>query len=206
LRTHPSHPPPQLLFNDAVRAVRAGLPLPAPLAALAPYAALPHGATLGNRDLDKALGSLGAAEYARMVGPSEQLSKGIGNSYAAALHANLVCLVSSLGAGLEGKSVGAFSYGSGALATMMALQGRASSSASGGGFSLAAMAAQLRVAQRLQARSECTPAVYAEAMGLRERAYGKLGFAPVGSCDTLAPGTFYLKEVSAAGVRSYGRA
>ncbi len=184
-----------------MRTVRAGLPLPAPLAPLAPFASLPHAATLGNRDLDKALGALGGAEYARMVAPSEALSKGIGNSYAAALHANLACLVSSLGEGLAGKSIGAFSYGSGAIATMLALEG----GAGGGRFSLGAMASRLRVAERLAARTESSPGEYAQAMALRERAYGRLGSAPEGSLDSLAAGTFYLKDVTAAGVRSYGR-
>jgi hydroxymethylglutaryl-CoA synthase len=186
-----------------VRAVRAGLPLPPALASLAPYASLPHAATLGNRDLDKALGALGGADYARMVGPSELLSRSIGNSYAAALHANLACLASSEGAGLAGKSIGAFSYGSGAIATMMALEGRAVPQ--GQRFSLAAMAAQLRVRERLAARTECSPGEYAEAMAMRERAYGRLGSAPAGGLEHLAPGTFYLKDVTAAGVRSYGR-
>lgn len=103
----------RLLFLDARAAARAGRPLPAGLEALAPWAGLPAAETLANRDLDKALGGVGAAAYARLVGPTEGLSKAIGNSYAAAVHANLVCLAAGKGAALEGKSVGAFSYGSG---------------------------------------------------------------------------------------------
>jgi hydroxymethylglutaryl-CoA synthase len=203
--SHQSPPPPpplQLLFNDAVRAVKAGLPLPAHLSALAPYASLPSSATLGNRELDKALGGLGGADYARMVGPSELLSKSIGNSYAAALHMNLLCLVDSLGEGLAGKRVGAFSYGSGAIATMMGLQGEG---VQGSRFTLQGMAAQLRVGERLAARRQCEAGEYVEAMGMRERAYGKLGCSPVGSTEHVAAGGYYLKGVSAAGVREYAR-
>ena len=106
-----------------MRASREGVALPPSLASLAPFTSLPYAATMGNRDLDKALGALGAEEYARMVGPSELLSKNIGNSYAAALHANLACLTGAVGGGLLGKRVGAFSYGSGALATLLTLEG-----------------------------------------------------------------------------------
>jgi hypothetical protein len=91
-------------------------------------AALPHAATIGTKELEKALAALPVgAEYADVVGPSEALSRGIGNSYTAALWANVACLVSAKGAALEGKRVGAFSYGSGAIATMMALRGGAAS-------------------------------------------------------------------------------
>ena len=207
LSTHSLSPlsstPTQLLFNDAVRRVRSGHPLPADLATLVPYASLPHSATLGNKELDKALSALGGKEYARMVGPSELLSKSIGNSYAAAIHANLLCLTSSLGAGLEGRSIGAFSYGSGAMATMMALAGRAPSSSSA--FTLRGMQERLGVEARLAARRVCEPAEYVEAMGMRERSYGKLGCTPQGSVDNVGKGVFYLKEVTGQGVRTYAQ-
>lgn len=185
-----------------MRRVRSGHPLPADLATLAPFASLPHNATLGNKELDKVLSALGGKEYARMVGPSELLSKSIGNSYAAAIHANLLCLTSSLGAGLEGKSIGAFSYGSGAMATMMALAGRAPSSSA---FTLGGMQERLGVEARLAARRACQPAEYAQAMEMRERAYGKLGCTPQGSVDNVGKGVFYLKEVTAQGVRTYAQ-
>ena len=192
----------RMLFNDAARAAAAGRPLPPPLEPLAPIAALPHAATIGNKELEKALAALPVgAEYADVVGPSEALSRGIGNSYTAALWANVACLVSAKGAALEGKRVGAFSYGSGAIATMMALRG----GAGGGGFSLARMAAALDVPKRLAARTEASPAELLHALKLREDAYGKFGRAPAGSVDNVPAGAWFLKEVAADGSRKYAR-
>jgi 3-hydroxy-3-methylglutaryl CoA synthase len=189
------------LFNDAVRAASQGAALPAHLAALAPFAALPQASTLGNRDLDKVLSGMGGAEYAKMVGPGELVSKCIGNSYAAAVHMNIACMVSTLGEGLVGKRLGAFSYGSGAIATMMTFEGAAGGS---GGFSLGAMAKGLRVDDRLRGRRECEVKEYLEAMALREAAYGK-HVSPVGTVDNVEKGAYYVKEVKPNGVRLYAR-
>jgi hydroxymethylglutaryl-CoA synthase len=46
----------------------------------------------------------------------------IGNTYTAAAFANLLCLVSTEAEALAGKRVGVFSYGSGAIATLYALE------------------------------------------------------------------------------------
>ena len=192
----------RMLFNDAARCVAGGLPLPTPLASLAPFASLPSAATLANRDLDKALAALPVGpQYSAMVGPSEALSRAIGNSYTAALWANVACLIASKAGELEGKRVGAFSYGSGALATMMALRG----GQGGGGFSLAKMAAALDVPQRLRARTEASPAELLAALKQREEAYGKSGRAPVGGVEHVAPGAWYLQEVKGDGSRKYAR-
>jgi hydroxymethylglutaryl-CoA synthase len=192
----------RMLFNDAVRAAAAGRPLPPPLEPLAPFAALPHAATMGNKDLEKALAALPAgADYADVVGPTEALSRGIGNSYTAALWANVACLVSAKGAALAGKRVGAFSYGSGAIATMLALRGREGAA----GFSLERMAAALDVQKRLAARTEAAPAELLAALKLREEAYGRFGRAPAGSVDHVPAGAWYLKEVAADGSRKYAR-
>jgi hydroxymethylglutaryl-CoA synthase len=192
----------RMLFNDAVRAAARGAPLPSPLEPLAPFLTLPHAATIGNRDLDKVLAALPVgADYADMVGPTEALSKSIGNSYTAALWANLACLVSAKGPALAGKRVGAFSYGSGAIATMMAFKGTSGD----GRFSLERMAAALDVPGRLAARTEAPPAELLAALKMREEAYGRFGRAPTGSLDYVPSGAWYLKEVAADGSRKYAR-
>jgi len=178
--------------------MKEGKSLPTDLASLQPFAMLPHSATLGNRDLDKALGALGSKDYSRMVGPSEFLSKSIGNSYAASIHANLLCLIASQGAALEGKRVGAFSYGSGAMATLMTMEG-------GDGAALENLKKRLSLESRVAERKECSPEEYVEAMAMRERNYGKLGCSPAGSVDNVVAGAYYLSGVNAAGVRTYSR-
>jgi len=201
----------RMLFNDARRAAARGEALPAHLAALAPFAALPAAQTLANKDLDKALAPLGAEAYARMVGPSEALSKGVGNTYTGALHLNLLSLVGSAAAGgakLEGKRVGAFSYGSGAIATMFAMRGRAPAAAAAAGgepFSLARMASTLDTAGRLAARTEASPEEFTAALLAREKFYGRTGCAPAGALEHVPAGAFYLEGVAADGTRKYGR-
>ena len=197
----------RMLFNDARRAAARGAPLPAGLAPLAPFASLPAAQTLANRDLDKALAPLGAEAYARMVGPSEALSKGVGNTYTGALHLNLLSLVGSAAAGgakLEGKSVGAFSYGSGAIATMFAMRGR-KPAAAGSPFSLARMAKTLDTAGRLAARTEASPEEFTAALLAREKFYGRTGCAPAGTLEHVPSGAFFLESVAADGSRKYGR-
>jgi hydroxymethylglutaryl-CoA synthase len=191
------------LFNDARRLVAAGAPLPPALAPLEPFARLPAAATLANKDLDRALAGVGAAEYAAAVGPTEGLSKAIGNSYAAALHANLLCLAAAEGEALAGKRVGAFSYGSGAIATFFALRGV--TAPAGAEFSLGRIARAVDVPARLAARREAQPEELSAALRLREAAYGRSAFAPAGSVDDVPAGAFYLDKVLPAGQRVYAR-
>jgi hydroxymethylglutaryl-CoA synthase len=83
-----------------------------------------------------------------------ELSKQIGNTYTASVYMNLACLVSSLGEKLVGQNVVLFSYGSGALATMLDVVPCSSSDSR---FSLAIMQKNLNVAERLKERVEKRP-------------------------------------------------
>lgn len=190
----------RMLFNDAVRLSKAGH-LPAAYASLAPFVSLPVESTYINKDLDKALSGIGSDAYKAMVGPTEGISKHIGNSYTAAVHNNLLCLISNKGASLEGARIGAFSYGSGAIASMFALQGRASKS----GFTAERIAKTSNVQARLAARREAEPAEFSAALSMREASYGKAGVQPKGSVDNVPAGAFYLKEVTANHSRIYER-
>lgn len=189
-----------MMFNDARRALAAGLPLPAHLASLAPFASLPADKTYTNRDLDKALAAAGSDLYARSVGPSEAFSKNIGNSYTGALWCNLASIVDAQGAGLAGKRLGMFSYGSGALATMFAVD-----AAPGAGPEIAKMAAAMDVRGRLAARHEASPYEFLGALDAREHSFGKAGWKPAGSVDHVPAGGWYLKEVKADHSRVYDR-
>lgn len=192
----------RMMYNDARRYKAAGVPLPASLAALEPFAALPYETTLANRDLDKALGAVGGDQYKAMVGPSIGLSQNIGNSYTAAVHNNLLSLVDNKGAALEGKTVGAFSYGSGAIATMFGLKGNA---ANKDGFSLGRIQSTVGVQARLAARKEASPEEFTSALAMREASYGKSAFTPAGSIDNVPAGAYYLKEVGKNYTRVYDR-
>ncbi len=191
----------RMMYNDARRLKAAGIALPANLASLEPFAALPHETTLANRDLDKALGAVGGEEYKRMVGPSIELSQNIGNSYTAAVHANLLCLADSKGAALDGKKVGVFSYGSGAIATMFGLQGTSGSN----GFTLGRIQQTVGLKARLAGRREASPEEFTAALAMREASYGKADKHPAGSVDNVPAGAYYLKEVGKNFNRIYAR-
>ncbi len=191
------------LYLDARRAHASGSPLSPEYAALAPFLGLPIGQTYANKDLDKALSGVGSGEYKRIVGPSEALSKSIGNSYAGAVHANILSLVSTEGEALAGKTIGAFSYGSGAIASMFALKGAAP--APGAEFSLGRIAKSVDVSARLATRTAAAPADMEHALTLRERSYGRAGFTPDGSLSNIPSGAFYLEKVKEAGQRVYAR-
>lgn len=191
----------RMLYNDARAAVAAGLPLPAHLAALEPFVRLPADKTYANRDLDKALAGVGGDLYAASVGPSEGLSKAIGNSYTGALWANLASITDALGGALDGRRLGMFSYGSGAIASMFAMDAYKGS----GAFSLDGMKAAMRLQARLDARTDASPAEFTEALAMRERTYGKSGYTPAGSVDNVPAGGWFLKEVKADHTRVYDR-
>ena len=106
----------------------------------------------------------------RRIPPFPTLPQNIGNSYTAALYTNLASLVDATD--LTGKRVGAFSYGSGAIATMFALDGVAVPA--GSAFSLAHIKNAVKLQERLAARRDATPDEFLAALKLREASYGKV--------------------------------
>jgi len=141
------------------------------------------------------------------VGPSVAFSQNIGNSYTGALWANLASIVDAEGSALEGRRLGMFSYGSGALATMFALDAAASAPAAAANpaFSVGGIKSTVDLSARLEARKEASPEEFTAALALREAAYGKSGYTPVGSVDNVPGGAWYLKEVTPAHTRVYER-
>ena len=219
----------RLALNDARRLVLADASLPEHLAPLADAAIRPLEDTYSDRDVMKA--SLAAAKpyYESMVGPSDTLSQHIGNSYTGAIFANLLSLTCNKGAGLEGKRVGVFSYGSGAIAHMFGLNGRVPTAADDAAaqqgrtwaqvngyeaadgarasqnFTLGRIADTVQLDARLNARVEATPEELAAEMLARERTYGAAAVTPETARKFLAPGTWYLKEVNDKYMREYAR-
>jgi hydroxymethylglutaryl-CoA synthase len=205
-----SHSFRRMLWNDALRIKNAlkqagsGASLPALYVPIAKFLDLPYDKTIANKELEKTLASIGNELYAKMVEPSVGFSQQVGNCYTASVHSNLLGLIDNKqGNGLEGKRLGIFSYGSGAIATLFTLDGVASGVHSP--FSLGRIANTVKLSERLAARKEASPEEFTESMKIREQAYGKSSYIPVGSLDNIAPGTFYLKEVTGNHARVYGR-
>ena len=89
---------------------------------LAKWRDCPLESTYKDKDLETALKDASASVYAEKVAPGCVASKLIGNTYTASVWLNLACLVSTYGTALSGKKVTLFSYGSGALASMLELE------------------------------------------------------------------------------------
>lgn len=213
----------RLFFNDVRRFKQAGLTLPPLLQAIAPLADMPYNQTLTSKDVDKALQAIPSEYYEKIVGPGAWFSQNIGNSYTGAVYGNITALVSKLGAALTGKRVGVFSYGSGAIASMFALEGvdTSSSGKSAGAalatgspsvpaldaspFTLANMRKVVDLETRLDTRQDVDPSEFTEAMLMRERFYGRAGGIPAGSLSNVPVGAWYLKEVKENHVRIYDR-
>jgi len=226
----------RLFVNDARRLAAAGQPLPEYLAPLAPWADAEYEGTIMDRDLMKASTEVAAAYYADMVGPGDKLSKNIGNTYTAAVFANLLCLVSNKGKGLVNKNTAVFSYGSGAIASMYGVDGVDTTAAgyldtlhmasrvtgptlaqlngyehplgarSDNKFTLQGIADAVGLDARLDARQAVTPAEYTAALDGRKTHYGQKSYSPSTSAEGLPAGTWYLKQVNDDYTRVYDRA
>lgn len=118
---------------------------------------------------------------------------------------NLVCLIAQKAAELEGKRVLLYSFGSGALATMLQLSARKPSTPVGARFTLERIAATVNLMDRLLERETVTPEELSEAIRIREKNVNRGGFVPQYSVSSLFPGTFYLEEVRPDFTRVYLR-
>ena len=143
--------------------------------------------------------------YESKVSPGCEASKLIGNTYTASVYLNLCWLVSEHGAKLAGKNVVLFSYGSGAMATMMSLQPNAKITHDGK-FSLAAMATNLNLATRLAERSKREPTDLDAAMTSREAVdIATRPFYPTYSTHSMPLGTYYLRYINEKHQRVYAQ-
>jgi hydroxymethylglutaryl-CoA synthase len=91
---------------------------------LAAWLSKPIEETYNDKALDSALKSVSAKSYEQRFKDSNSASKSIGNTYAASVFLGLASLIDKAGSRGElspGKTIGLFSYGSGALATMYCL-------------------------------------------------------------------------------------
>ena len=139
------------------------------------------------------------------------MSKQIGNTYTASVWINLAYLVSALGSDLANKNLVLFSYGSGALASMIQLSPSAHEADAGSGrlvFSLEKMQRCLDISSRLTARVQKQPADLDAALAAREAMHSAgAPYTPVFPVEggLLAPGAYYLTELNANWERHYAR-
>ena len=160
--------------------------------------------TYEDKDLEAALKNISADAYKQKLSLPCEISRQLGNTYTASVWLNLCYLVSNLGAGLVGKSVVLFSYGSGALASMFRITPTASEP--NARFSLERMQSTLDLQNRLTQRKKLTPDDMNAALKAREDSHhAPLPFKPTFSNEHLQPGTYYLEEIKASWERIYRR-
>ncbi|CAB9500822.1 Hydroxymethylglutaryl-CoA synthase [Seminavis robusta] len=164
--------------------------------------------TYSDKALERALKTVSAKAYEQRFNDSNSASKLNGNTYTASVFIGLASLVDKAGSRGDlspGKTIGVFSYGSGALATMYRLHVREPTEQST--FTVAKMAEALKLTERLAKREEVHPGELDMALDTRARMHGAgAPYTPVyPTVGRLFPGTYYLKEIDAKWRRVYER-
>ncbi|KAK6063571.1 Hydroxymethylglutaryl-CoA synthase 1 [Seiridium cupressi] len=94
----------------------------------------------------------------------------------------------------QGKTIGMFSYGSGAASTLFTLRVTGD---------LSSIVQKVDLMGRLAKRHIRTPEEYEQACALRLNAYGERSYKPVGDITSLLPGTYYLESIDEEYRRTY---
>lgn len=152
-------------------------------------------ASVTDKALEKAFVNLSKSRYAKRVAQGISASTRIGNMYTASLYGGLVSLLSSVPNGdLQGKRIGAYSYGSGLAASLFSFTVRGD---------VTRMAEACDLQNKLDGRKVLSPEVFEEYIALRERAHLNKDFIPSGGIDGLRSGTYYLTKVDDMYRREY---
>jgi len=152
-------------------------------------------ASLTDKNVEKTFMAFTKKRFAQRVQPAIQVATMCGNMYCGSVYGGIVGLLSNLSSqDLSGKKIGVFSYGSGLASSLFSMKVVGDTSE---------MRKQLDLQTRLDQRSIVAPEVYDEMCLLREKAHLKKDFKPVGSTETLLPGTYYLTEVDDMFRRKY---
>ncbi|KAJ3333256.1 hypothetical protein HDU76_010076 [Blyttiomyces sp. JEL0837] len=185
----------RLAFNDYLRNPSN------PLFAAVPerIATLSTQETYGDKEVEKVFMDITKTSFSKKVLPGLLASKNCGNMYCGSLYAGLSSLLSEIPSSeLLGKRVLMFSYGSGLASSMFSFTVRRD---------ISNIAQNLKVGDRLAARTKLPPAEYDSIMNLREQTHNARSYAPVSvvSEESLFPGTYYLTGIDEKFRRSYAR-
>ncbi|PVH92258.1 hydroxymethylglutaryl-CoA synthase [Periconia macrospinosa] len=151
--------------------------------------------SLKDKELEKALVAVTKPQFQKQVEPCIVAPSVCGNMYTGSLYCCLISLISNIDLSTaKGKTIGMFSYGSGAASALFTLRitGDVSS-----------MVQKIDLMARLGKRHIATPQEYEEACALRRSAYGKRNYTPAGDIASLLPGTYYLENIDGEYRRTY---
>ncbi|EMC92718.1 hypothetical protein BAUCODRAFT_114572 [Baudoinia panamericana UAMH 10762] len=156
---------------------------------------MPYDQSISDKTVEKTFVGLSKKRFAQRVQPTIEVPTMCGNMYCASVYSSLVSLISNISSDdLQGKRVGIFSYGSGLASSMFSLRIKGSTDE---------IREKVDLHKRLESRRTVPPEVYDEMCNLRERAHLKKNFTPVGSVETIFPGTYYLTGIDDMFRRSY---
>lgn len=177
------------------------------LSPMAEWLDKPIDETYNDKLLDKTLKSVSAKSFEQRFTDSNCASKLVGNTYTASVFLGLASLVDRAGrnGGLSpGKTVGVFSYGSGALATMYCLSVRNPEQSR---FTVKKMSQTMKLTERLASREEVSPNELDLALETRARMHrAGAPYSPVyPTVGRLFPGTYYLNGIDSKFRRTYSR-
>ncbi|KAM6530085.1 hypothetical protein FALCPG4_008210 [Fusarium falciforme] len=151
--------------------------------------------SLKDKTLERALVAATKTEFKKRVEPCIAAPSLCGNMYTASLYCSLISLISNIDlTSAEGKTIGLFSYGSGAASTLFGMRATGD---------LTNMVQKIDLMSRLKQRNIQTPEDYEKACALRLKAYGNKSYKPLGDVASLAPGTYYLESIDEAYRRTY---
>eukprot|EP01036_Dinobryon_divergens_P033576 gene33576-43393_t len=143
-----------------------------------------------DKSLESALKAVAAPLYLGKVSTGCEISRQIGNTYTASVYMNLAHLVSTCGPDLIDKKVVLFSYGSGALASMISISPTNDCDSR---FSLEKIQTSLSTSSRLGARQKSPASALNTALQARESSHGTVPFHPSFPIESVAIGAFYLE-------------
>ncbi|XP_071836385.1 hydroxymethylglutaryl-CoA synthase 1-like isoform X2 [Apostichopus japonicus] len=160
--------------------------------------------TFFDKNIEKAFMQCSKGEFDRKTKPSLHVATNVGNMYTPSLYGGLASLIaSSKLEDLIDTRIGMFSYGSGFAATFFSL--RVSRDATPGSQLCKLHHSLSDLEERLDSRNKVPPAVFAQAMKLREDTHHLAKYSPIGSTEELFPGTWYLSYVDEMHRRKYSR-
>ncbi|KAF2124524.1 hydroxymethylglutaryl-CoA synthase [Dothidotthia symphoricarpi CBS 119687] len=160
-----------------------------------PLRDLPYEESLKSKDLEKTFIGLSKERFAARIAPCIEAPSRCGNMYTASLYCSLISVLSCVGSeGLQGKTIGMFSYGSGIASTLFTLQVVGD---------VSGIVEKIDLAGRLQERHVANPREYEEACTLREAAYGQKSYTPSGDLSTINEGAYYLEHIDEQFRRTY---
>jgi hydroxymethylglutaryl-CoA synthase len=161
--------------------------------------------TYEDKELEVKLREVAMPLYEKKVATGCEISKKVGNTYTASVYMNLANLISSEGSALSGKKISLFSYGSGAMASMLSIVPSTAGTGSNSVFTLRRMQDALDIQKRLASREKHSPSDLTIALSVREKSHASVPYNPVFSTDNMFPGAYYLEEINAAYERIYHR-